>query len=499
MEQLKAALNTGWVSILTGLLVHLLPLAACITLIYLKVKSHLVSTHVSTLAFQFLAKFLELLAQASLGSAVFVNLRALYTGRDPVPFGALFAGLQITKVSHLWSLKFAGVVISKNFKQSRKDVFVLLIPLSVVIAVSIGPSLAIALTPTLGEFYDGRAEAWINATEDQIFPSYIDPTASVYNFSSNCSTGDCARYGWETAISIAQLTQQTHNNLSTQQQAGHADVQNTISISPVTQFLGNQLVSSQMNSMSVSPVNITASWLNQTLPDLSTLLDFGIAEVDAATFIATSLAVSMAQWPKQVLNNVNDPPNSSGHGGVSDVGIIVGSTVPSSSDPNAGIPIVDSSILMAWPNRSLQWLGSSDKNHVFYAGSEYAEAEGKYRMRFDVSSHGYGYQVNQPTKVIAIAVLAAYCCYITIFIVITLTLNRDHSNAWDSIGELTALAIMSRPEYKLRNTSAGIETVALFRLPMNIRTVDKDHLEILFGEDEGGPIPGTVKKDKKYK
>lgn len=100
-EQPKIALYTGWVSVLTGLLVHILPLVACVALIYLNVTSYFLSSHVSTLAFQFFAKFLELLAQASLGSAVFVYLRALYTGPDSVPFGALFAGLQISSVSYL--------------------------------------------------------------------------------------------------------------------------------------------------------------------------------------------------------------------------------------------------------------------------------------------------------------------------------------------------------------------------------------------------------------
>ncbi|KAH0281766.1 hypothetical protein KCU91_g92, partial [Aureobasidium melanogenum] len=125
-EQPKVALHTGWVSVLSGLLIHVVPLAACITLVYWNIASFFLSSQVSTLAFQFLAKFLELFAQASLGSAVFVYLRALYTGPNSVPFGALFAGLQITSISYLWSLEFAGVATSKSFKRTQK--FPLLLP-----------------------------------------------------------------------------------------------------------------------------------------------------------------------------------------------------------------------------------------------------------------------------------------------------------------------------------------------------------------------------------
>lgn len=81
-EHPKIAMYTHWVSVLTGLLVHVMPLAASIALIYLNIASYRVVNHVSTLTFQFLAKFLELLAQASLGSAVFAYLRFLTQARS---------------------------------------------------------------------------------------------------------------------------------------------------------------------------------------------------------------------------------------------------------------------------------------------------------------------------------------------------------------------------------------------------------------------------------
>ncbi|KAH0023889.1 hypothetical protein KCU78_g5265, partial [Aureobasidium melanogenum] len=572
-EEPKIALYTGWVSVLTGLLVHVLPLSACIALIYLNATSFFLGTHVSTLAFQFLAKFLELLAQASLASAVFVYLRALYTDPQPVPFGALFAGLQITSISYLWSLEFAGVVASKDFKRTRKFLFLLFIPLSIVLAVGIGPSLAIALTPTLGTIHNGWTEVWLNATEEQLFPSYLEPTVLVYdpsissgfviywntdatgllqwtNFEPSLDgnfttishqpavTVNCTSAGWMDPTTVyiinaddryvlqskylRSLNDTIGSNRTTNSfqwvfidrnnsvvewpsqsvpsvwvvihnaggntggflgpfalcaiYAGYAHVDNTILFTTSTWYMRQKLVSSETQGPSGSNIAISAIALNQTLPKLSTLVDQGLPEVDTLTFLATSLAASMAQWPKQILEYPDDDTQW----------------------PTPGIIIASTQNQVSSVNNSFQWLGSSAEDHVFYPGSEYADAEGKYRLRMDVSSHGYSYQINQTSKVIAISVLVAYCVYIVTFNILMLTLNRVHSNAWDSISELTALAIMSRPDDKLRNTSAGIETVALFKLPMNIRANENNHLEIVFEDGSESSSSGIVEKNKKY-
>lgn len=234
-----------------------------------------------------------------------------------------------------------------------------------------------------------------------------------------------------------------------------------------------QPVSSQTNRAPASSITVPATWLNRILPSLSTLLDYGLLEGGTATFLATSLAISMAQWPRQALNYTAAT--------YLDTNLI-------SDSPNAQRAFVNASF------RLFQAGG-----HVLYQDTGPAEAEGKYRLWIDVSYQGYGYQINQTTKIIAIFVLAAYCLYILTFLVLMLWFNRVHSSAWDSIGELTALAIMSRPDEKLRNTSAGIETVALFKLPMNIRANDNNHLEIVFGDDGGSSRSGFVEKDRKYK
>lgn len=487
-EQSKIALYTGWVPVLTGLLVHILPLAACIALIYLNLASYYVGSHVSTLTFQFLAKFLELLAQASLGRAVFVYLRALYTGSESVPFGALFAGLQITSVSYLWSLEFAGVVTSKNFKRTRKFVFLLVIPLSIALGVGIGPSFAIALTPTLGNFYDGWGEGWIDATEEQLFPSHLNSTDPVYNFSNNCSTGDCARHGWENAITIAHAAQQSTGSY----QGSLFLMQDAL---PYREIRCNASSGYYFLSATVTVPSKVIAWSLVRLVQQAyreTYLSWA-AEVHNFTTSSRQPAGTVYCTPGQWLNSTTIYGPSSGDFDTEHRHFLQSESLRSLNDTE--------SLDWVFIDRSSQ-LDPSVWVFLRFPPGNSAAYLGPFRpfglRAIDVSSYGYGYQIDQTTKIIAISVLAAYCLYILIFVVLVLTLNRVHSNAWDSIGELTALAIMSRPDDKLRNTSAGIETVALFELPMNIRANDNNHLEILFEDDGENPSSGVVEKNKKY-
>ncbi|KAH0279462.1 hypothetical protein KCU91_g1750, partial [Aureobasidium melanogenum] len=98
----------------------------------------------------------------------------------------------------------------------------------------------------------------------------------------------------------------------------------------------------------------------------------------------------MAQWPKQTLKYPDDDSQSDAYIKGPDPDIIIGST------ENQGF-------------NSIHQLGSSAGDHVLYPGSQYADAQGKYRLRMDVSYQGYGYHINQPTEVLAISVLVAFC------------------------------------------------------------------------------------------
>ncbi|KAL8743879.1 MAG: hypothetical protein Q9190_003817 [Brigantiaea leucoxantha] len=61
------------------------------------------------------------------------------------------------------------------------------------------------------------------------------------------------------------------------------------------------------------------------------------------------------------------------------------------------------------------------------------------------------------------------------------------SNCWDTIAEVTALAINSTPTAALRNTCAGITELHIFKLPVRILVSkdeegDGEHLELVFGQ-----------------
>ncbi|KAL9026399.1 MAG: hypothetical protein Q9180_007491, partial [Flavoplaca navasiana] len=78
------------------------------------------------------------------------------------------------------------------------------------------------------------------------------------------------------------------------------------------------------------------------------------------------------------------------------------------------------------------------------------------------------------------------------------------SNCWDTIAEVTALAMNSSPTAALRNTCAGITELHIFKLPVRI-LVSKDeegegeHLELVFGSvDEEKMSERTIKANRTY-
>lgn len=118
-------------------------------------------------------------------------------------------------------------------------------------------------------------------------------------------------------------------------------------------------------------------------------------------------------------------------------------------------------------------------------------------LRAKLSAYNSAYRIDRHSKVVAIVVLSAYCLNTFASISNTVFFNRTHSNLWDTIAELTALAMLSRSTTRLRNTSAGIKTLDFFKEPVNIRAVDQDHLEIVFENDCGDMGVQAVQKDTK--
>ena len=73
------------------------------------------------------------------------------------------------------------------------------------------------------------------------------------------------------------------------------------------------------------------------------------------------------------------------------------------------------------------------------------------------------------------------------------------STCWDSIAEVTALAMNSTPTTALRNTCAGITELYVFQLPVRVLAQrdeegDGEHLELVFGSASGEEKDGQLIK-----
>ena len=105
----------------------------------------------------------------------------------------------------------------------------------------------------------------------------------------------------------------------------------------------------------------------------------------------------------------------------------------------------------------------------------------KFTVHVDVN--GYAYSLKGAAMLLSCAVLLSYCFLVAVhstFVVIT----RTSSNAWDTVSEVTALAMQSQPTEVLKNTCAGFSTAAVFsRLVKVVKTGPAgDHLELDFGD-----------------
>lgn len=124
-------------------------------------------------------------------------------------------------------------------------------------------------------------------------------------------------------------------------------------------------------------------------------------------------------------------------------------------------------------------------------------------FRVESSLEGYAYNTLTSPPKIAIAIMMVYCVLVlghTIYSGIT----GISSNCWDTIAEVTALAINSTPTAALRNTCAGISELHIFKLPVRILVSRDDegegeHLELVFGPvDEAKTKARTIKPNRTY-
>ena len=94
--------------------------------------------------------------------------------------------------------------------------------------------------------------------------------------------------------------------------------------------------------------------------------------------------------------------------------------------------------------------------------------------------------------------MIAYCLLAVVHILYALIFGVSGS-AWDSIAELVALAMNSKPTAMLQNTCAGIIGVKAFKTKVQVLETTEGHLELCFDEAEHPSSSNLkVKYNEKY-
>jgi hypothetical protein len=174
VERPKTAMyQSRWVA--TGhALLHLVPLSSAVVVLILNWSQCFVGpsfTLFTTL--QFVAKFHELLMQASLAEIVLSIVRSQIM-EGYLPLGALSASTQAMHISYLWSLDLLAAATSRSFCGRRKALFVCLVPLLILLTALVGPSSAVLMIPRAGMSSRPSVVHWRSTNdENAMFPSQL--------------------------------------------------------------------------------------------------------------------------------------------------------------------------------------------------------------------------------------------------------------------------------------------------------------------------------------
>ena len=126
------------------------------------------------------------------------------------------------------------------------------------------------------------------------------------------------------------------------------------------------------------------------------------------------------------------------------------------------------------------------------------------KLRVQSNFEGFAYNTRGATTKVAIGFLLAYCV-LALAHILYASITGISSTCWDSIGEVTALAVNSTPSSLLRNTCAGITELNIFKLPVRVlafrdnENSDGEHLELVFGDlDEKSIQHQVIKENRVY-
>lgn len=182
---------------------HLLAIASAVIIVALNVAGLWVGKELTgtsgqdtekLLALQFAAKLHELLMLSSLGQILFSEIFKQLVFGEGLPLGAIAAGLQFDQISYLLSKEFQALFCAAF---GRKYLIIPAIIICTLLGVSLGPSSATAIKPTLGDWSAGETSFWLNATAQELWPSTLSLTD---NETCTNSSETCAGLGTWTSL-----------------------------------------------------------------------------------------------------------------------------------------------------------------------------------------------------------------------------------------------------------------------------------------------------------
>ena len=124
--------------------------------------------------------------------------------------------------------------------------------------------------------------------------------------------------------------------------------------------------------------------------------------------------------------------------------------------------------------------------HVGYGGNAFElggqSPDSVTQFTAKVTADGYAYNIDGWTTSLSIMVHLIYCV-LALGHTGYLLWSGISSGSWDTISELTTLAVNSKPTGLLKNTGAGIDTLTVFKENVQVMT-NGEHLEFVFGEPD---------------
>lgn len=139
----------------------------------------------------------------------------------------------------------------------------------------------------------------------------------------------------------------------------------------------------------------------------------------------------------------------------------------------------------------------ADHQVYVYAEDPWTDPATLAQLQYTISSSGYGYDASSTTVKLSLAVLLFYLTATAVYLVYSVSTGYA-ATSWDSIAELTALALNSQRPEALENTSVDIDTLETFRRPVSIWVNEHGSLEIVFDAAGQSTVYKKVQVNERY-